>query len=117
MNTWLKWRLDNIVPMLMRREGIDMWLVINREYNEDPVYLSTVPEPHMAASRTSILIFRGRGEDKGVERLSGGYQGIGTGTRRLGKTKPRGSSRAWLRSLRAGSPRNWDRCFGEMGFW
>jgi Xaa-Pro aminopeptidase len=77
MNSWLKWRLDNIVPMLMRREGIDMWLVINREYNEDPVYLSMVPEPHMAARRTSILIFHDRGEDKGVERLSGGYYGIG----------------------------------------
>ena len=77
MNAWLKWRLDNIVPMLMRREGIDMWLVINREYNEDPVYLSMVPEPHMAARRTSILIFHDRGEDEGVERLSGGYYGIG----------------------------------------
>ena len=77
MNAWLKWRLDNIVPMLMRREGIDMWLVINREYNEDPVYLSMVPEPHMYARRTSILIFHDRGEDEGVERLSGGYYGIG----------------------------------------
>ncbi|MFC2168870.1 hypothetical protein ACFLRW_07795 [Acidobacteriota bacterium] len=26
MNDWLEWRLDNIVPELMRREGIDMWL-------------------------------------------------------------------------------------------
>ncbi len=77
MNDWLKWRLDNIVPMLMRREGIDMWLVINREYNEDPVYMSMVPEPHMAARRTSILIFHDRGGEGGVERLSGGYYGIG----------------------------------------
>jgi len=77
MNEWLRWRLDNIVPDLMRREGIDMWLVINREYNEDPVYMSMVPEPHMAARRTSILIFHDRGEKEGVERLSGGYYGIG----------------------------------------
>jgi len=77
MNEWLKWRLDNIIPELMRREGIDMWLIINREYNEDPVYLTLVPEPAMAARRTSILIFFDRGEKLGVERLSGGYYGVG----------------------------------------
>jgi hypothetical protein len=76
MNDWLKWRLDNIVPELMRREGIDLWLIINREYNEDPVYLSLVPRPTMSARRTSILIFYDRGPEKGVERLSGSYYGM-----------------------------------------
>ena len=77
MNEWLRWRLDNIIPKLMRREGIDMWLIINREYNEDPVYMSLVPEPTMYARRTSILIFYDRGEKIGVERLSGGYYDVG----------------------------------------
>ena len=77
MNNWLKWRLENIIPELMRREGIDMWLVINREYNEDPVYMSLVPEPVMYARRTSILIFHDRGEEMGVDRLSGSYYGMG----------------------------------------
>jgi hypothetical protein len=76
MNEWLKWRLDNIVPQLMRREKIDMWLVINREYNEDPVYLSLVPRPTMYARRTSILIFHDLGPEKGVERLAGSYYGM-----------------------------------------
>jgi len=76
-NAWLKWRLENIIPELMRREGIDMWLVINREYNEDPVYLSLVPRPTMYARRTSILIFHDLGPEKGVERLSGSYYGMG----------------------------------------
>ncbi len=75
MNEWLKWRLDHIIPEVMRREGIDMWLVINREYNEDPVYLSMLPEPTMAARRTSILIFHDQGSEKGVQRLSGSYYG------------------------------------------
>ena len=74
MNGWLKWRLDNIIPTLMRREGIDMWLIINREYNEDPVYMSLIPEPTMAARRTSILMFHDQG-DRGVKRLSGSYYG------------------------------------------
>ena len=30
-------RLDNLLPELMRREGVDMWVIISREYNEDPI--------------------------------------------------------------------------------
>jgi len=60
-NEWLRWRLDNLIPMLMKREGIDLWLIINREYNEDPVYMSMMPEPTMNARRTSILMFHDRG--------------------------------------------------------
>jgi len=77
MNEILEWRLDNIIPELMRREGIDMWIIICREYNEDPVYLSMVPEPTMAARRTSILLFHDQGE-KGVERLTGSFYGMGS---------------------------------------
>jgi len=76
VNRWLAWRLDNIVPMVMKREAIDLWLVINREYNEDPVYLSLVPRPTMAARRTSILIFHDLGPEKGVDRLCGSYYGM-----------------------------------------
>ncbi len=77
MDQWLRWRLDHILPDLMKREGIDMWLVINREYNEDPVYLTLVPQATFNARRTSILIFHDRGGDLGVERLTGSYYGAG----------------------------------------
>ncbi len=76
MNEILEWRLEHIVPELMRREGIDMWVIICREYNEDPVYMSMVPEPTMAARRTSILIFHDKG-DEGVKRLTGSFYGMG----------------------------------------
>jgi Xaa-Pro aminopeptidase len=76
VNSWLAWRLDHILPRIMRQEGIDLWLVINREYNEDPVYLTLVPEPIMSARRTSILLFHDRGGEKGVDRLNGGYYGL-----------------------------------------
>ena len=78
MNRWLEWRLENLIPDLMRREGIDMWLVICREYNEDPVYMSLVPEPNMSARRTSILIFHDREPAEGVERLTGSFYDMGT---------------------------------------
>lgn len=71
VNAMLKDRLENLLPKLMREAGIDMWLVINREYAEDPVYLTLVPEePTFAARRTTMLVFFDRGPDKGVERLT-----------------------------------------------
>ncbi len=76
MNEILEWRLEHIVPELMHREGIDMWVIICREYNEDPVYMTMVPEPTMAARRTSILIFHDKGNE-GVKRLTGSFYGMG----------------------------------------
>jgi len=74
---WLSSRLDKLVPELMRREKIDMWLVICEEYNEDPVYLSLVPFAGLSARRLSILVFYDRGIDQGVERFSVSRYGIG----------------------------------------
>ena len=70
VNAALRDRLDNLLPQLMRETGIDMWVVINREYAEDPVYLTLVPEPVFAARRTTMLVFFDRGAEKGVERLT-----------------------------------------------
>ena len=70
VNAMLKDRLDHLLPALMRETGIDMWVIINREYAEDPVYLTIVPEPTFAARRTSMLVFFDRGPEKGVERLT-----------------------------------------------
>ncbi len=71
VNNILEWRLDNIIPEIMNRENIDMWLVMCRETNEDPVFWSMLPEPLFHARRTTILIFH-RKKDGTVERLSGG---------------------------------------------
>lgn len=56
-NEILEWRLDSLLPKIMREEKIDMWLVINFEYNEDPVYMSLVSKPAFNARRLSILVF------------------------------------------------------------
>lgn len=70
VNRLLADRLDNLLPRLMREAGIDLWVVINREYAEDPVYLTLVPEPVFAARRTTMLVFHDRGPEAGVERLT-----------------------------------------------
>jgi hypothetical protein len=68
-NTWLTQHLDEVLPDLMRREGFDMWIVAAREYNEDPVIMSLLPEPAMAARRRTILVFALQ-EDGRLERLT-----------------------------------------------
>lgn len=70
INRLVEDRLDHVLPDLMREAGIDMWLVINREYAEDPVYFTLVPQPGFAARRTTMLVFHDRGEDEGVDRLT-----------------------------------------------
>jgi Xaa-Pro aminopeptidase len=74
---WLKLRLERVLPTLMRRHGVSMWLVINREYNEDPVFRSLISPSVMYARRRTILVFFDRGGDKGIERLAlgGGTNG------------------------------------------
>ena len=70
VNRMLRQRLETLLPVLMRAAGIDMWLVLCREYAEDPVFFTLAPEPVNAARRTTMLVFFDRGPEKGVERLT-----------------------------------------------
>src|ERR671937_1138142 len=54
---WLRKRLDTFLPMLMRKHGIDMWIVPMREYNEDPVFFALIAPDTFAARRRTIYIF------------------------------------------------------------
>lgn len=68
-NDWLKTRLDTVLPEIMRRENLDMWLVVAREYNEDPVIMTLLPQPQMSARRRTILVFY-LDDDGNFERLT-----------------------------------------------
>ncbi|MGE3276808.1 MAG: M24 family metallopeptidase [Vicinamibacterales bacterium] len=54
---WLEKRLDTFLPDLMRSQGIDMWVVPMREYNEDPVFWSITSPETFAARRRTIYVF------------------------------------------------------------
>jgi Xaa-Pro aminopeptidase len=54
---WLKKRLETFLPSLMRKHGIDMWVVPMREYNEDPVFIAIVAPETFAARRRTIYVF------------------------------------------------------------
>src|SRR5688500_15474560 len=63
-------RLKNLLPELMRREKIDCWVVISREYNEDPVIETLLPATWMAARRTTMLVMFDRGPEQELELLA-----------------------------------------------
>ena len=78
MDDLLKDRLDTLVPMLMRREAIDAWVIISREYNEDPVLKTMLPATWLSARRRTVLIFLDHGaENGGVERIAAARYGVG----------------------------------------
>jgi len=77
---WLRQRLDSILPGLMRKYGIDMWVVPMREYNEDPVFPAIVSPTTFAARRRTIYVFFDRGRN-GVERRFGSASGRDRGPR------------------------------------
>ena len=77
VDNWLKIRLETLVPDLMRREKIDMWLIIAREYNEDPVIKTMLPAKWLRARRRTILVLFDKGQQEGVERLAVARYDIG----------------------------------------
>jgi len=75
-------RLRVTLPALMRREGFDMWVVISREYNEDPVIETLLPATWMAARRTTMLVAFDRGTDKEMEFLAVARYDVGKAFKR-----------------------------------
>jgi Xaa-Pro aminopeptidase len=75
VNDVLEERLAEVVPMVMRRAGVDMWIVSAREYNEDPVIETMLPATWQSARRRTMLVFVDHGEgsekgENGVERMA-----------------------------------------------
>src|SRR5258705_10320041 len=54
---WLAQRMDIVLPALMRKHGVEFWVVPMREYNEDPVFTSIVSPTTFAARRRTIYLF------------------------------------------------------------
>jgi hypothetical protein len=50
-------RFNNLLPQLMAKTDIDMWVIIAREYNEDPIVKTMLPPTWLNARRTTILVF------------------------------------------------------------
>lgn len=76
-DAWLARRFETVLPQLMRENGIDMWVLIAREYLEDPVVSTMLNATNLRARRRTILIFFDPGESKPIERLVVSKHGMG----------------------------------------
>lgn len=81
IDAWTGHRVRHVLPALMRRTGIDLWLIIAREYNEDPVIRTMLPGDEFAARRRTMLLIHDPGgtvEDAPLETLSVSRYGVGS---------------------------------------
>ena len=66
-NRLLKDRFESVLPDIMERTGIDMWIIVAREYNEDPVIKTMLPATWLNARRRTILVVYNPGGGKKLE--------------------------------------------------
>ncbi|WP_282143960.1 M24 family metallopeptidase [Cellulophaga baltica] len=66
----LEERFNVLLPELMDTAAIDMWVVISREYNEDPVLKTMLPATWLNARRRTILLFYRNKSKNTIEKLA-----------------------------------------------
>jgi Xaa-Pro aminopeptidase len=67
--TFLRKRLQTILPTAMREGGIDMWLVLCQEDNPDPVFNTLIPL-NTWTPILQMMVFYDRDAEKGVEMIN-----------------------------------------------
>jgi len=70
INKVLEDRLNNLLPVLMDQSGIDMWVLISREYNEDPVLKTMLPAEWLNARRRTIIVFYRDKKNNTIDKLA-----------------------------------------------
>jgi Xaa-Pro dipeptidase len=58
---WLRKRLGTLILPMMKRHGIDMWIVVNEEFHSDPVTPHIVP-PIPIVGRRDLFVFIDQGQ-------------------------------------------------------
>jgi hypothetical protein len=72
---WLAQRITTVLPAVMRKYNVDMWVIPMREYNEDPTFTSLVSPTTFAARRRTIYVFSMKGDSVERVALGGSSQG------------------------------------------
>jgi Xaa-Pro aminopeptidase len=70
-------KFQNLLPQLMDRAEIDLWLIIAREYNEDPVMRTMLPATWLNARRRTMIVFYRDQKRDTLERLAVARYNIG----------------------------------------
>ncbi|KQL48694.1 hypothetical protein AN963_02490 [Brevibacillus choshinensis] len=64
---WLKERLETILPAIMDKHQLDVWVIVGREYHEDPIVETLFPAAVDSSRRLTLFAFF-LNEDKTVNR-------------------------------------------------
>ena len=70
-------RFNDLLPKLMDQTGIDMWILISREYNEDPVLKTMLPATWLNARRRTILLFYRDNDKNSIDKLAVARYNVG----------------------------------------
>ncbi len=73
----LEERFNTLLPSLMDQAGIDMWILISREYNEDPVLRTMLPATWLNARRRTILLFYRDATKGSIDKLAVARYNVG----------------------------------------
>ncbi|UCD59865.1 MAG: aminopeptidase P family protein [Flavobacteriaceae bacterium] len=73
----LKERFEVLLPELMDQSDLDMWILISREYNEDPVLRTMLPATWLNARRRTILLFYRDKTKNTIEKLAVARYNVG----------------------------------------
>lgn len=77
VNRILEERLEKVIPEIMRENGISLWLLMAREYFEEPVLATMLDAQSMAARRRTILVYHDPGDGNPIERITVSRYGLG----------------------------------------
>ncbi len=103
LDRWLHQRLDSVLPRLMDRADVDTWIVVAREYNEDPVMRALLPGSWLSARRRTILVFHRR--PSGVQCLAVAPYPVGTAYEPVWNPQEESQWEALHRTVAARDPR------------
>ena len=70
INEVLADRYNNLLPSLMDKANIDCWLLITREYNEDPIIKTMLPAEWLSARRRTMLVFYRNKQKQTIEKYA-----------------------------------------------
>ena len=70
-------RVQTVLPKVMARENIDMWIIMSREYNEDPVLKTLLPSTWLSARRHTMLVIYQPKEGGPLETLAVARYAVG----------------------------------------
>ena len=63
-------RINHLLPSLMEKHKIDMWIIVSREYNEDPIIKTMLPATWLSARRRTIIVFYYNPQTKQYKKLA-----------------------------------------------